>query len=136
MTPEQIARSGTEHALQTALFCWTHLPDTVAVFPELGTSLLFAVPNGGLRDKITAGKLKASGVKKGVPDIFLSIAKGGWFGFYIEMKKLGEKPTKEQLEFKKSVEDRGYLWMCFDSWEIARDALMHYMTLPYTERRC
>lgn len=31
----------------------------------------FAVPNGGARSKATAGKLKATGVKPGIPDIII-----------------------------------------------------------------
>ena len=36
----------------------------------------FAIPNGGLRNKITAARMKREGVKAGVPDIQI-IAKGG-----------------------------------------------------------
>ena len=63
-TPEQIARAGTEHAHQAALFCW--LRRKTHYHPEL--EWIFAVPNGGSRDKITAGKLKAEGVTPGVFD--------------------------------------------------------------------
>lgn len=43
-------------------------------------------PNGGARDKATAGKLKAQGVKAGVPDLQLAQARGGFFGLFIEFK--------------------------------------------------
>lgn len=43
-------------------------------------------PNGGARTKATAGKLKAQGVKAGVPDLQLAQARGGFFGLFIEFK--------------------------------------------------
>ena len=83
MTPEQIAKSGTEESHQTALFAWAALHANEC--PQL--RLLLAIPNGGLRNKVTAGKLKAQGVKAGVPDIFLPVARGRYHGLWIEMKE-------------------------------------------------
>lgn len=140
MTPDYLAKSGTEHGHQAALFCWTHMPETRKLYPDLGESLLFAIPNGGARGDtqksrmIRGGQLKAEGVKDGVPDIFLSIAKGGYFGLYIEMKKPGQKPSPNQLEFRDKVWAKGYGWTYCDSWEKARDALIAYMQLSDTQR--
>jgi hypothetical protein len=59
-------------------------------------SRMHAIANGGKRDKITAAKLKAEGVKPGVPDIFLPVPMpmsglNRWdrryCGLYIEMKR-------------------------------------------------
>ena len=57
----------TEHRIQAGLFKWFKLAS--ARHPEL--ALLFAIPNGGARDPITGAMLKAEGVKRGVPDLFL-----------------------------------------------------------------
>lgn len=100
MTPEQLASSGSEHSQQRALFAWANMaerfgfdlasdprlyePGAVAQFLPGGVNAhiaypvpelrwLHAIPNGGQRDKITAGKLKAEGVKKGVLDVFLPL---------------------------------------------------------------
>src|SRR6266576_1994743 len=67
MTPEQLALSGSENAEQTALFCWAGLNQIK--YPPL--KWMFAVPNGGFRFKREAGRLKAGGVKAGVPDVVL-----------------------------------------------------------------
>ncbi|VVM59610.1 VRR-NUC domain-containing protein [Pseudomonas fluorescens] len=48
--------------------------------------LMYHVPNGGHRVKAVAGKLKAQGVKAGIPDLVLTMARGGFFGLYIEFK--------------------------------------------------
>lgn len=140
MTPEYLAKSGSEHGEQSALFCWTHLPETRKLYPDLGTSLFFAIPNGGSRGDsaksrmIRGSSLKAEGVKEGVPDTFLSIAKGGYFGLYIEMKRKGQKPSLEQEQFAESVTNKGYAWVYCDSWEKARDMLIAYMVMPDTAR--
>ena len=47
-------------------------------FPEL--VLLYHIPNGGKRDAQTAISLKRQGVKAGVPDLHLPVARGGYHG--------------------------------------------------------
>jgi hypothetical protein len=124
MTPEQIAKNGTEHSHQAALFAWCAL--NVGSFPDL--EWFHSIPNGGLRDKITAGKLKAEGVKRGVSDTFLPVKRGPWSGLYIEMKRPGEKATKEQKTFGSFVLSQGYGFIVCDHWEKARDILIAYLT--------
>ena len=58
-----------ESAEQTWIFRWAAVMS--ASHPEL--KLLFHIPNGGSRNKIEAAKLKAQGVKPGVPDICLPV---------------------------------------------------------------
>ena len=55
-----IVRGDEEHRMQVALFKWAQA--ATCTRPELG--LMFAVPNGGLRDIVTARKLKDEGVKR------------------------------------------------------------------------
>ncbi len=59
----------SESVEQINLFRWAVLHERA--YPEL--ILLHHIPNGGLRNKTTAKRLKAEGVKPGVPDIFTSI---------------------------------------------------------------
>jgi len=67
MKPETLAKAGTEHAHQAALFCWA--AHSTQIYPEL--LWLFAVPNGGQRNIVTAVRLRAEGVRSGVSDIIL-----------------------------------------------------------------
>ncbi|CAK9250002.1 unnamed protein product [Sphagnum jensenii] len=84
MTPDDVAKSGTEEAEQTALFCWAAMPETSNKYPCLAS--MFAIPNGGKRDKVTAGKMRAAGVKAGVWDVFIPYAVGNYHGLWIELK--------------------------------------------------
>lgn len=124
MTPEQLAAPGTEHAHQTALFCW--IASQIPIYPE--ARWIYAIPNGGKRDAITAARLKAEGVKSGVSDVCLPFARQGYHGFYIEMKKPKGKESAEQKEFGAFLAQQGYLYTMCDSWDKARDAVQWYLT--------
>lgn len=62
-----------EDAEQRIIFQWAAME--TAARPELG--MLYAIPNGGKRAIKTAIVLKAQGVKSGVPDMCLPVARGG-----------------------------------------------------------
>lgn len=74
----------SEHVEQVALIAWANEEANLKRFP--GLDLLYAQPNGGFRDWKTAKALKAEGVRAGVPDLFLPIARSGYHGLYIELK--------------------------------------------------
>lgn len=65
--------------------------------------LIFAIPNGGLRDKRVALKLKVEGVEPGVPDLFVP----AW-GLWIEMKAMDGKVSGAQKDMAKYLESVGY----------------------------
>lgn len=48
--------------------------------------LITAVPNGGLRDRVTAKILRAEGVWSGIPDLYIPMPRKGYTALYIEMK--------------------------------------------------
>jgi len=123
LTPEQIAAPGTEHAQQAALFAWIAQQTD---HPEL--KLAFAIPNGGLRNKVTAARLKAEGCKAGVWDIFLPVPRGRWHGLFIEMKVGNNTLTTPQREFAEKLVLRYKLDVCW-SWDEAKFALIRYMEL-------
>lgn len=123
MNPAQYAEKGTEHAHQTALFMW--LATMAPQYPEV--KWIFAVPNGGDRNPITAARLKAEGVKSGVSDICLPFARQGYHGFFLEMKKPGGKESPTQKEFGAFLKSENYLYTMCDSWDKARDAIQWYL---------
>jgi len=138
MTPEQIAKSESEAAHQSALFAWVAL--NLSNWPDLWG--LHHIPNGGARGDspksrmIQGAKLKAQGTKPGVADLFLPVARGSWHGLYIEMKEPGKRPKKstskgglsdEQIEFRDFVLNRGYGYAVCYTWVEAKDVLINYL---------
>ncbi len=68
----------------------------------------FHIPNGGYRNKREAAHLKSQGVKPGVPDLCIPVAKGGYHGLWVEMKDVKGRPTKSQLGWIKRLRGNGY----------------------------
>jgi len=125
-----------EHHLQVALFNWARLYEEK--YPILG--LLFSIPNGGHRHITVAKKMKAEGVKAGVPDIFLAVTvqrpidiNGDLHlipGLFIEMKYGTNKPTKSQERWLKALEEQGYkVAVCYSDKE-AKIVIVDYLGLP------
>jgi hypothetical protein len=72
-----------------------------------------AIPNGGKRGKAQAGKLKAEGVKTGVPDVFVALPVGRFHGLYIEMKRVdGGGLSRKQDEWIRDSLALGYMAAC------------------------
>jgi hypothetical protein len=115
--------AASEHGEQEALF--QRCENFYAEYPEL--RLLYAIPNGGLRDKRVAAKLKAEGVKKGLPDICLPIARKGYHALYIEMKKHNGRVSIEQKAWLEVLRLNGYQAVSCYSQEQAWNVLMEYL---------
>ena len=97
-------------------------------YPEL--RWIMAIPNGGARNIVVAAKLKAEGVKKGVPDLMLPTRRGGYAGCWIEMKRRkGGRMEPEQIEWRDYLLGAGYWHMVCKGWEEAKDALEEYLAL-------
>jgi hypothetical protein len=96
---------GVEDREQQTVFEWASLMS--CKYPEL--EYMYSVPNGGYRNKATAAILKLTGVKSGVPDIFLPVGCNGYHGLYIEMKVGKNKPTDNQKRFMAYLNSAGYL---------------------------
>ena len=114
----------SEHDEQAALFEWAAVRQ--GVYPEL--ELMHAIPNGGKRDKAVAGKLRAEGVKAGVPDVCLPVPSGPYHGLYIEMKYGDNQPTPEQRRFIMALRGQGYQVVIANGWEIASGEILNYLT--------
>lgn len=98
-------------------------------------SLIYHVPNGGHRVKAVAAKLKAQGVKAGVPDLVLPMARGGFFGLYIEFKAAAPNDaavSASQHGFIQALNGQGYLAVVCRGHFDAMEALRAYLILPQT----
>lgn len=111
---------GQEQAL---LFKWASF--NLGTMPEL--KWMYHVPNGGARDIITASRLKAEGVKSGVPDICLPVARQGYHGLYIELKVKRNKPSETQKEWLKALTEQGYKTEVCYGWESAAHTVKQYL---------
>lgn len=114
----------TEAQEQTTLFQWAGM--MAGKWPEL--RLLHAIPNGGSRNPIEARHLKEQGVKPGIPDVFLPVARGGYHGLYIEMKRRkGGRVSVEQKKMILALRDQGFRAEVCEGWEAARDTICEYL---------
>lgn len=96
--------------------------------------LLYHIPNGGERSKAEAGRFRAEGVKSGVPDLCLPVAKGGYHGLYIELKRIkGGRISPAQTEWLASLNDEGYLALVAYGAEQAIKILDTYMEGRYVK---
>lgn len=105
---------------QAALFLWA------AYRPEL--RLMFHIPNGGSRNPIEAANLKRQGVKAGVPDVFLPIARHGCHGLFIEMKRAkGGVLSQFQREYIEALMREGYRVAVCHGFEEAKRTIEEYL---------
>lgn len=109
---------------QIALFRWAAYES--GAYPEL--RLMYHIPNGGKRNKVIAAKFKRMGVKAGVPDIFLPVAKGGYHGLYIELKRTkGGSTSDNQDDWIDALREQGYRVDVCKGWEKAKETILEYI---------
>lgn len=114
----------TENQEQQLLFEWAAL--SAGRWPEL--ALMYHIPNGGSRSKSEAGRFKAEGVKSGVPDICLPVARGGYHGLYIELKRIkGGRVSPAQKWWIAALRDQGYYACVCKGWDDAAGIIKKYL---------
>lgn len=94
-----------EHRLQVACVQWFRYQ-----YPKHAHNL-FAVPNGGKRDKVTAAKLKAEGALAGVADLILLMPNNQYHALCIEMKTCTGRQADTQRKWQKLIEQDGYKYV-------------------------
>lgn len=120
------ARDDAEHREQVALIDWCD----VRGWPY---SEIYAIPNGGSRHQVEAARMKAEGVRAGTPDLFLPVARGGFFGLYIEMKAPNRgRVSDAQEERIRRLRAAGYRVCVAWGWDDARELLIEYCDEPPT----
>lgn len=119
-----------EHEHQVNLMTWAgwiRLPDAPDIEPgSFLSDYLHAVPNGGRRNPREGARLKAEGVKAGVSDLFLPIARQGKAGLWVELKAPGKKPTPDQRAWLARMTRAGYRAEWCDNWTKAAAILADY----------
>ena len=121
----QVSEAISEHQHQVTLFEW------IDWYANVDDRLknAFAVPNGGNRDARTGARLKAEGVKRGVPDLFLMWPAHG-FGFLaIEMKSKKGVMSTSQLEWVDRLQNAGGKVMICHSADEAISTIRKYLNI-------
>lgn len=125
-----------ERHSQAALFQWAE--HARGRFPELAA--LYAIPNaggftGGFKKNLTrVMAMRREGVKSGVPDVHLPVARGGYHSLYVEMKREygGDGATSEQKEWHAKLERWGNRVVIAHGFDEARMSIEEYLALPET----
>lgn len=111
----------TEHQEQCAVIRWFDLQ-----YPKF-KGRLFAVPNGGQRHPAVAAKLKAEGVRAGVPDLWLPVPRHGKNGLIIELKAAKGRPTGLQLDWLDFLGGQGYMAVMCVGADAAIETIKGYL---------
>ena len=94
---------------------------------------LYHIGNGGRRNKREAARMKKMGVRPGVHDYCLPIARGVYHSLWIELKpkvkgyypKIGE----DQIDWRTKMRKAGNAAFVVKGWEQAIDIMLAYIAL-------
>lgn len=123
----------SESAEQRNLFIWADLQKYA--HPEL--QLMYHVPNEGKRTWKNGARLKSEGLRPGVPDIVLPVAKGRYHGLYIELKRRVKSASRVSDAQKWWITELGvqgyFAKVCYGD-EDARAVIVCYLLLKEGEK--
>lgn len=94
----------TEDEEQAFIVSWAKVNE--GQYPEL--KLLYHIPNEGKRSGREGARMKRLGLRRGVPDLCLPVARGKYHGLYIELKAQDGRASQEQNEFIADLILQGY----------------------------
>jgi hypothetical protein len=118
------ALNPTEDEEQLVLMQWVQYQRDPRV------ALIFHIPNGGIRNIATAKRLKALGVRAGVPDLFLPVPNEKYHGLWIELKRRrGGAISALQLEWIEALRAQGYQVIIAKGADEAIAAVTVYLNL-------
>lgn len=109
----------SEHAEQALLFRW------MSYVPEL--EFAFAIPNAAKRGKWLASRMKAEGLKSGVPDVMIPLARHGYHGLFIEMKSDKGNVSSTQRKYLDFLTEEGYRAKVCKGFEEAKREIEWYL---------
>jgi len=110
-----------EHRIQCACVRWFNYQ-----FPQFSHNL-FAVPNGGRRDKVTGAKMKAEGVRAGVSDLILLKSNQQYGALLIEMKTRQGRQSEAQRQWQRLIVQDNYKYVICRSLDDFMREVMSYL---------
>lgn len=101
-----------------------------SMFYPKEAQLLIAVPNGSYRKPLEAIRLKREGVKVGMTDLMLLMARGGFHGFCLELKRAdGGVVSVAQKKMHGLLAEQGYMVKICSGADEAYTALEQYVAM-------
>lgn len=95
--------------------------------------LLHATPNAAKRSKKLAAMMLAEGLRSGVPDLHLPVARCGYHSLYIEMKTEKGKTSADQDWWIQRLRAEGNMVNVCRSAEAGCRTLADYLCIPIEE---
>lgn len=120
----------SEHSEQSLVILWAlrhedEYPELKWLHSSLNGIFIPAPP--AIRARII-NHMKAEGMKKGIPDLFLPVARRDYHGLYIELKRSdGGTVRDEQTDFLDFVATQGYYGTVCYGYEQAVETLEWYL---------
>lgn len=94
---------------------------------------LYHIPNGGRRGKREAARMKRMGVRPGVSDYHLPVARGIYHSLWIELKPdvKGYYPEvkQSQIDWREKMRKAGNAAFIVKGWEAAAEIMLLYVGL-------
>ena len=116
----------SEYQEQCEIFAFAQIMIATNQYPEL--VLLNGSPNGVRMSIGQAVKAKNNGLKRGFPDIFLPVARGGYHGLFIELKRIkGGVVSPYQKQWLNDLTDQGYFACVCRGADAANRLLVKYL---------
>lgn len=115
----------TEEQHQINVIKWSQQANIRQRFPEL--KLLHHIPNERKCTPAQGRRLKLQGVKSGVPDLHLPVARNGYHSLYIEMKAEKGRTSDNQNWWISELEGQNNKCAVCHSWEEAVAVLEKYL---------
>jgi hypothetical protein len=91
---------------------------------------LYAVPNGGHRLKVAAGRAKAEGQLAGMADLVLPAPCYPFHGLYLEVKVPGRRARADQRAILEALVAQGYAAADCQGTQEILDVILAYLALP------
>ena len=130
--PRGLGKAPSEQAEQEAVIAWAAANE--GRWPEL--KWLFHIPNGGERPAGAGEMLRRAGVKAGVPDLHLPVARAGAngrtiHGLWIEVKKRdhSNSPSPDQRAWIEALRGLGHMAIVAFGADEAIAHIEHYLNL-------
>jgi hypothetical protein len=113
----------TESQEQQAVIAWADSQPIIR-------GRVYAIPNGAHKTYAAAAKFKKEGLRAGYPDLGLDMARGGYHGLRIEMKRLKQsRTTPEQKDWKDFLTSQGYASLVCQGANDAIGTIKAYLNL-------